>query len=295
MTLFEHVTILGVGLIGGSLALSGRKECIFGRVTGVGRSPGNLEKAKELQAIDAWTTNLGDGVRGADLVVIATPVRSVFPLVKDMLPYVKKGAIITDVGSVKSEIINQIEGLSLTDIHFVGGHPIAGGEHSGVEAALASLFIGKKCILTPSGRTEPGALHKIKCLWESVGSRVVIMDSEEHDRVLGAVSHLPHMVAFALVNFLHSVDHSNGSIFEYSAGGLRDITRIASSHPVMWADIALMNREKILELLEGYERTCEFLRKLIDRSDWEQLVEEFRKSNMIRRNMLCDRETRVKV
>jgi prephenate dehydrogenase len=286
MVLFNRVTILGVGLIGGSLALSGRKEGIFGQVTGVGRSPQNLERAKELQAIDAWTTNLGNGVSGADLVVVATPVRAVVPLVEEILPHVKKGTIITDVGSVKSEIINQVERLSLTDIYFVGSHPIAGGEHSGVEAATANLFVGRKCILTPSDGTDITALDKIKCLWESVGSRVVIMDSKEHDRVLGAVSHLPHMVAYALVNFLNSLHQPDGSIFDYSAGGLKDITRIASSHPVMWADIAVMNRAQIVELLEGYQRTCEYFRKLIDCRDWEQLVQEFQRSNMIRRRII---------
>jgi prephenate dehydrogenase len=176
--------------------------------------------------------------------------------------------------------------LSLPGVFFVGSHPIAGTENSGVEAAFSDLFLGKKCILTPSEKTDPSALEKIKNLWMSVGSEVFFMDSEQHDQILGAVSHLPHMIAFALVNYLHEINNEKESVFKFSGGGLKDITRIAASHPIMWKDIALMNKENLVNLMEGFQKTLEELKELINRGDGDELVRKFEESRRIRRGLI---------
>ena len=286
MTVFKRVTIVGVGLIGGSLALSARENGSFNHVIGIGRTRDNLQKAKERGVVDDYTLNLAEGVKQSDLIVIATPVSAVVPLIEKMLPHLKENAIVTDVGSVKGSIMKKVDTLSLSNTHFVGGHPIAGTENSGVEAAFLGLFKGRKCILTPSKRTNPIALEKIKALWISVGSDVVTMDSEHHDRIMAAVSHLPHMIAFTLVNFLSGIDNSHESIFKFSAGGLKDFTRIAASDPVMWRDIALMNKTNLVELLDGYVKTLDLFKNLIISEDPTGLQREMEKSRNIRRNVL---------
>ena len=286
MTIFKRVTIVGVGLIGGSLALSARGNGSFNHITGIGRTRANLQKAKELGVVDDYTLDLAEGVKQSDLIVIATPVTAVVPLIEKMLPHLKENALITDVGSVKGSIMNKVDTLPFSNTHFVGGHPIAGTENSGVEAAFMGLFKGRKCILTPSKRTNAIALDKIKTLWISIGSDVVIMDSERHDRIMAAVSHLPHMIAFTLVNFLSSIDSSHERIFNFSAGGLKDFTRIAASDPVMWRDIALMNKANLVEMLDGYIQTLDLFRNLIIGEDASGLQKEMQESRNIRRNVI---------
>ncbi len=286
MVKFNGVAIVGVGLIGGSLALSARQKGIFNHIVGIGRSPENLRKAKDLNVVDEFTLNLDEGVKNAELVIIATPVCDIIPIIKKVLPALKKGAIITDVGSVKNEIMIETDKLSFPGVFFVGSHPIAGTENSGVEAAFPDLFLERKCILTPSEKTDPSALEKIKNLWISVGSEVFFMDSEPHDQILGAVSHLPHMIAFALVNYLHAISHEKESIFKFSGGGLKDFTRIAASHPIMWKDIALMNKGNLLNLMEGFQKTLEELKELINRGDGDELVRKFEESRRIRRGLI---------
>jgi len=286
MVKFNSVAIVGVGLIGGSFALSARQKGIFNHIVGIGRTPENLRKARDLNVVDEFTLNLDEGVKNAELVVIATPVSDIIPIIKKVLPALKKGAIITDVGSVKNEIMIETDKLSLPGVFFVGSHPIAGTENSGVEAAFSDLFLGKKCILTPSEKTDPSALEKIKNLWMLVGSEVFFMDSEQHDQILGAVSHLPHMIAFALVNYLHEINNEKESVFKFSGGGLKDFTRIAASHPIMWKDIALMNKENLVNLMEGFQKTLEELKELINRGDGDELVRKFEESRRIRRGLI---------
>jgi len=286
MVKFNNVAIVGVGLIGGSLALSARQKGIFNHIVGIGRTPENLRKAKDLNVVDEFTLNLDEGVKNAELVVIATPVQDIIPIIKKVLPVLKKGAIITDVGSVKNEIMIETDKLSLPGVFFVGSHPIAGTENSGVEAAFSDLFLERKCILTPSKKTDPSALEKIKNLWISVGSEVFFMDSEPHDQILGAVSHLPHMIAFALVNYLYEINHAEENIFKFSGGGLKDFTRIAASHPIMWKDIALMNKGNLVNLMDGFQKTLEELKELINRGDGDELVKKFEESRRIRRGLI---------
>lgn len=285
MVCFHRVAIVGVGLIGGSLALAARRQDVFRHVTGIGRHRENLEKALQLGVIDRYCLDVREGVRNAELIVVATPVGVIVPLIERMLPSVSADAIITDVGSVKAPILDLLERLPLPAC-FVGGHPIAGTENSGVEAAFPELFEKRKCVITPSTRTDPVALAAIRELWSTVGAETIIMDAETHDFIFGAVSHLPHMLAFGLVNFLHDLSELRGDLGKYSGGGLRDFTRIAASDPVMWRDIALSNRANLLTLIDGYMHALQELRDLISREDSARLLESIQKSRTIRRTLI---------
>src|SRR5512138_2156976 len=252
MPLINRLAIIGVGLIGGSLARILRDRGEVGEVIGIGRGRTNLERAVELGVIDRFSHDPVDGVAGADLVFLATPVCTIADLVRKIAPGLAPGCIVTDGGSVKGEIVASCEPLMPPGTFFVGGHPIAGTEKSGVDASFSTLYVNRRCILTPTPNTDPVALAKVEKMWRIAGSEVVFMDTAKHDRVLAAISHLPHMVAYALVNAVGDYDRFDESILKYSAGGFKDFTRIASSDPVMWRDIAVMNREGILELMDFF-------------------------------------------
>lgn len=227
--LIPRLAIIGVGLIGGSLSLALKDAGVVGEVVGCGRGKPNLEKALELGVIDRYTRDPVEAVKDADVIFLATPVKTLGTVTEELLPGLKPGAIMTDGGSVKGEVINMIEPLMPEGVHFVPGHPIAGTEKSGAEAAFPTLYRGKRCILTPTDNTDQEALALVTRMWQTAGSEVVSMPVEKHDRVLAAISHLPHMVAYSLVNAVGSYDQYEENILEYSAGGFRDFTRIASS------------------------------------------------------------------
>lgn len=272
------LTIVGVGLIGGSLAMALKEAGAVGEVIGVGRGRANLETALELGVVDEFTQELQEGVKDADVVFLATPVLALPRVAEDVLPFMKAGAVLTDGGSVKGSVVRDIEPLLPDEVHFVPGHPIAGTEKSGAEAAFPDLYRGKRCILTPTERTDAGALDLIRRMWQTTGSEVVVMDVEKHDRILGAISHLPHMVAYSLVNSVESYDRYEENILEYSAGGFRDFTRIASSDPTMWRDIALTNREALVEMMEQFEKFFAELKEDVRSGDAEKLFEFFLRS-----------------
>ena len=282
----DKLAVVGVGLIGGSLALALKEAGAVGHVVGIGRGLPNLETALELGVVDSFTQDLAKGVADADVVFLATPVQSLGTVAEQSMPYLKPGAIITDGGSVKQAVIDAIEPHLRSDVHFVPGHPIAGTEDSGAEAAFAALYRDRRCILTPTGRTAEEALECIRQMWQLVGSHVVIMDVEKHDRVLAAISHLPHMVAYALVNAVGAYDRYDESILEYSAGGFRDFTRIASSDPTMWRDIAQTNREALLEMMEQFETFFAELKEDVATGSGERLFEFFRRSKQSRDEIL---------
>ncbi len=284
--LIPRLAILGVGLIGGSLALSLKQAHAVGETIGIGRSLSNLEKALELGVVDRVTQDPAEGVREADVVFLATPVQALGPMACQIMPHLKPGAILTDGGSVKAEVIRAIEPHLRADVHFVPGHPIAGTEKSGAEAAFATLYRKRRCILTPSAHTDVHALELVRSMWETAGCEVVIMDVEKHDRVLAAISHLPHMVAYALVNGVGSYDRYDENILAYSAGGFRDFTRIASSDPTMWRDIALTNRDALLEMMEGFERYFAELKENVSSGDADALYRFFRRSKELRDGIL---------
>ncbi|MBW2451558.1 MAG: prephenate dehydrogenase/arogenate dehydrogenase family protein [Deltaproteobacteria bacterium] len=282
----KKLAVVGVGLIGGSLALALKRAKAVDHVVGIGRGPQNLEKALALGVVDSITQDLTSGVCNADVVFLATPVLSIGPIAEQIMPHLKPGTIITDGGSVKQSVIQAIEPILRDDVHFVPGHPIAGTENSGAEAAFPTLYQDRRCILTPTPLTSEHALAFIQQMWELVGSEVVIMDVEKHDRVLAAISHLPHMVAYALVNAVGAYDRYDENILEYSAGGFRDFTRIASSDPQMWRDIALTNRAALLEMMDQFEKFFTDLKHDIANGDARLLYDFFYRSKQSRDEIL---------
>lgn len=284
--LIPRLTIIGVGLIGGSLALALKEAGAVGEVVGCGRGKPNLEKALELGVIDRYSRDPVAAVKDADVVFLATPVKTLASVTAELLPGLQPGAIITDGGSVKGAVAEAIEPLLPEGIHFVPGHPIAGTEKSGAEAAFASLYRGKRCILTPTETTAVQALSLVTEMWQLAGSEVVQMSMEKHDRVLAAISHLPHMVAYSLVNAVGSYDHYEENILEYSAGGFRDFTRIASSDPTMWRDIAETNREALLEMMGQFETFFAELKADVAQGSGEKLFEFFLRSKQLRDEIL---------
>jgi prephenate dehydrogenase len=281
-----RLAVIGVGLIGGSLALALREAGAVGEVIGIGRGLGNLQKALDLGIVDRITQDAAEGCRDADVVFLATPVRTLSDVAAAIIPSLKPGAILTDGGSVKAQVAQEIEPLLRDDFFLVPGHPIAGTEKSGAEAAFATLYQGRRCILTPTERTDQDALLFIQRMWGTVGSEVVLMDVTKHDRVLAAISHLPHMVAYSLVNAVGSYDRYEENILEYSAGGFRDFTRIASSDPTMWRDIALTNRDALIEMMERFERFFGELKEDVRQGDDEKLFDFFQRSKQMRDEIL---------
>ena len=268
--------------MGGSLAMILKQKGEVGEVIGMGRGLENLEKAKSLGMVDSFTQDLENGVKGADVVVVATPVCSIANVISKIQPNLKDGAIITDVGSVKGEIIREVEALLDDRLHFVGGHPITGTEQSGAEAAFPSLYKGSRCIITPSSRTDEQALERIREMWELAEAEVVVMDVDDHDKILAAISHLPHLVAYALVNTVDGIKDFNGSILKYSAGGFKDFTRIASSSPEMWRDICAMNRSAIIDMTERYMVELGEIKAAMENNDFDSLFESFKRSKKAR-------------
>jgi len=282
MPLVKRLTVIGVGLIGGSLVRALREKGAVGEVIGVGRGEANLKRGVELGVLDSYTTDPTEGVKGADLVFLSTPVCSIPALVERIAPHLAPGCVVTDGGSVKESIVTACEPLMPEGTHFIGGHPIAGTEHSGVEASFATLYQGKRCIITPTGNSNGEALAKVVKIWELAGSSVTLMDPVRHDRVVAAISHLPHMVAYSLVNAVEGYEKTAGDLLCFSAGGFRDFTRIASSDPAMWRDIALTNRDAVLEMMDFFATTLGELRTLVAAGDGAGLEQFFLNSKLAR-------------
>jgi prephenate dehydrogenase len=281
---FKRVAVVGVGLIGGSLAIELRGSKMAGSICGVGRGLKNLKTAKRLGIIDEYTTDVLKGVADADLIVLAVPVSRTAGLVKAAANALKPGAIVTDVGSVKKAVVEACEPLMPEGVFFVGGHPIAGTEHSGAESAFAGLFKGRRTIITPTKKTSKGALKAVTQVWKAAGSEVVIMDAGTHDRVLAAVSHLPHMIAYTLVGAvadLGSVDNGE-KIVKYSAGGFRDFTRIASSSPEMWREICELNGREIVSSLDYFMKKLSMLKADIKAKKFDRVQREFERAKNVR-------------
>ena len=283
--IFKRMAIVGVGLIGGSLAQAVKERKIAGEVVGVGRSEERLKRACESGIIDSYTAQMDDSLGTIDLVVVATPVGMIADLIKKMIPFLKEGTIITDVGSVKKRIVEQVEDFMPDTLRFVGGHPIAGTENSGFEHSFSTLFENRKCILTPVASTNQQALAQVEELWSRVGSIVVCLNCDEHDEILAAVSHLPHVVAFSMVNCLLTIEGFEENIFSFSAGGFKDFTRIAASDSSMWRDIALMNRDKLLSMIERFQCYLNELKEAIEKGDGGKLFSEFQKARTFKQLM----------
>lgn len=274
---FRQVAIVGVGLIGGSLGMILRRKKLADEVVGIGRRVENLQAAVQLGAIDRYVSDPREGVKDADFVVLATPVDTYERHLKDWAQNLSSGAVVSDVGSVKGRLVERAAAMMPANVHFVGAHPIAGKEKTGVAAGSETLFQGARCILTPTRSTDRVALATVRALWEAAGSTVLEMDPYLHDKILGAVSHLPHAAAFALINTLAEArDHGipELDLAGHSGGGLRDTTRIAASSPEMWRDIFLWNRDNLVSFIEAYERRLGELKRLIRDGDGAGIEKE---------------------
>jgi prephenate dehydrogenase len=273
--MIERLCIIGVGLIGGSLARALREAGYCRSVVGAGRNPDNLRLAVELGVIDSFETDLARAVAGADMVLVAVPLGAmepVFSVIRGSLP---DGAVLTDAGSAKVSVIEAARrAFGKLPVNFVPGHPIAGIEQSGVAASLPGLYRNRRVILTPLPETAAAATLQVRRMWETAGAEVVDMDPVHHDEVLAATSHLPHVLAFTLVESLARL-HDKAEIFEYAAGGFRDFTRIASSDPVMWRDICLANGAAIQQMIERFIGDLQVLDAAVEARDGERLLQIF--------------------
>lgn len=280
--LIDHLSIIGVGLIGGSLARALRKAKLVGRITACNRSEATLKKAIKLGVIDDYSLNISEAVKGADVIIIGTPLSVSEKILPEIANSISVNAVLTDVGSVKGGIVNKArETLAEKISSFVPGHPIAGTEKNGVEASLEDLFVGHRVILTPLKETSLKAHKLITIMWESVGAEVVDLDVKHHDEVLAATSHLPHMLAYALVDCLAGMQERD-EIFKYAAGGFADFTRIASSSPDMWHDICFSNREQLVRTLEIFSTHINHIKTAIEKSESDALLKVFRRAKEAR-------------
>jgi prephenate dehydrogenase len=251
-----------------------RERKLAGEVIGFGRGRPNLETALGRGAIDRFAQDAAEAAAGADLLVLAVPVRAIAAVASDLLPHTSPDALVTDAGSVKAPVVAALEGVVTPPRAFVGSHPVAGTERSGAAAAFATLFENERCILTPTRATPAAATEKVAELWRAVGMRVETMEPGEHDRLLALVSHLPHAVAWALIDAIEAARVGGRDPLAYSGGGLRDTTRIASSDPVMWRDIFVDNRAECVRALDGFAASVERLRKLIADGDGAAIERE---------------------
>ncbi|MCK4951353.1 MAG: prephenate dehydrogenase/arogenate dehydrogenase family protein [Gammaproteobacteria bacterium] len=278
----KRLCIIGVGLIGGSLARAVREKGLYHEIIGCGRSVANLERAVELGIIDNFEQDIGKAVNDCDMVVVAVPLgafKGVFEQMKDHLP---DTAVVTDVGSAKQSVIEDAKkALGNAYQNFVPGHPIAGTEKSGAEASFAELFQERRVILTPTDDTSVEAVARVRAMWECTGAEVIDMEPAHHDEVLAATSHLPHVLAYTLVDTLAAMSERD-EIFQYAAGGFRDFTRIASSDPAMWRDICIANRDAIMKVLGQYQRDLTALSQAILNNDESALFELFSRAKQAR-------------
>lgn len=280
--MIRRLAVIGVGLIGGSLASALRAAGAVGEVVGCGRARPNLERAQALGVIDRWVQDPVQAVAGADLVFLAVPLGAMGPVMTAIAPALAPGAVLTDGGSVKGSVVSDARAaFGAIPPGLVPGHPIAGTERSGVEAAFATLYQGRRVILTPLPETDPEALARVTAMWSACGAQVCTMDVAHHDEVLAATSHLPHMLAFGLVDALARM-RENDEIFRYAAGGFRDFTRIASSDPTMWRDICLANREALGTMLGRFSDELRDLSETIRAADGVRLLEVFARAKSAR-------------
>jgi cyclohexadieny/prephenate dehydrogenase len=285
--LFERVALIGIGLIGSSLARVLRRDCPQTRIVACARRPETLDAVRRLDLADETTDDPAEAVREADLVVLATPLSAYAGIGSHIAPALRDGAIITDVGSVKSAAIDALLPTLPGHARFVPGHPVAGTEHSGPEAGFAELFRDRWCILTPTPDTDPAAVAKVTALWELAGMRVTKMAADHHDKVLAVTSHLPHLIAYTIVGTATDLaDDLKSEVIAFSAGGFRDFTRIAASDPVMWRDIFLANREAVLEIVQRFTEDLTALQRAIRWGEAETLETRFRETRAIRRSII---------
>lgn len=280
--MIKRLTIIGVGLIGGSLARALKQTRAVQEVVGCGRDEQHLQRAMALGVIDRYETDSAQAVVGADMVVLAVPVGSIEAVYRQIAAHLAEDAVVTDVGSSKASVVAAVQRVAgEVPARFVPGHPIAGTEKSGVEASFAELFQQRRVVLTPLAHTDPAALADVRAMWQATGAIIEELSVKHHDEVLAATSHLPHLLAFALVDTLATMD-DRVEIFHLAAGGFRDFTRIASSDPQMWHDICVNNRTEILAMLDLFMKDLDKLRQAIANNDSDYLLDVFQRAKQAR-------------
>ena len=284
--MIQRLCIIGVGLIGGSLARALKAVGACHEIVGSGRDPAHLQQAVDLGVIDRFETDPAAAVQGADMVLVAVPVGAMSAIFSSLKGCLHDNAVLTDAGSAKGSVVEAIQqAFGEVPDYFVPGHPIAGIEQSGVAASIPDLYKGRRVILTPLAHTDPAAVTRVRDMWEATGASVTEMDPTHHDEVLAATSHMPHILAFALVESLARL-HDKREIFEYAAGGFRDFTRIASSDPVMWRDICLANGDAILTMVERFSDDMQVLADAVRNHDADKLLNIFTAAKRARDNFV---------
>jgi cyclohexadieny/prephenate dehydrogenase len=285
--LFDKIALVGIGLIGSSLARVIRRENLARRISISTRRAETLERACELELGDSYSVDAAEAVADADLVIVSVPVGSSGAVAENIAPALKPGAIVTDVGSTKRSVIAQMEPALPGNVHFIPGHPLAGTEKSGPDAGFADLFENRWCIFTPLPGTDPTALEKLSEFWRRCGSNVDTMDPAHHDMVLAIVSHLPHIIAYNIVGTADDLQTvTKSEVIKYSASGFRDFTRLAASDPTMWRDVCLHNKDAILEMLARFSEDLASLQRAIRWGDGEKLFDLFTRTRAIRRSII---------
>jgi cyclohexadieny/prephenate dehydrogenase len=285
--LFQKIALVGIGLIGSSLARVVRRERLAGHIAISTRSAATLKRAEELDLGDSYFADAREAVRDADLVIVSVPVGASGAVAEQIAEALKPGVILTDVGSTKASVVAQMAPHVPQGVHFIPGHPIAGTEHSGPDAGFAELFDGRWCILTPPPGSDPGAVAKLSAFWSRCGSRVDTMDAGHHDMVLAIVSHLPHIIAYNIVGTADDLETvTKSEVIKYSASGFRDFTRLAASDPTMWRDVCLHNKDAILEMLARFSEDLSSLQRAIRWGDGEKLFDLFTRTRSIRRSII---------
>ena len=283
---FERLAIIGIGLIGSSIAKVAAREGLAQDIILTDRSPDVRLRAKELALGTIVETN-AEVVTGADLIISCVPVGAAAAIADEIAPHLGDGAIVSDVGSVKGAVVAAMAQRLPMHVHFVPGHPVAGTEHSGPDSGFADLFKGRFCILTPPEGTDPQAVDRLAAFWRGAASNVEVMTPEHHDRVLAITSHIPHLIAYSIVGTAHDLEQvTEGEVIKFSAGGFRDFTRIAASDPTMWRDVFLYNREAALEMLGRFNEDLSALARAIRWGDGDALFQHFTRTRAIRRSIL---------
>ncbi|HJO97834.1 MAG: prephenate/arogenate dehydrogenase family protein [Rhodospirillales bacterium] len=289
--LFGRIALIGIGLIGSSLARVIRRDGLAGHIAVAARTQRTLDTAVDLGLADSVTLDARQAALDADLVVLCSPLGAYAGIAADIGPALKPGAIVSDVGSVKQAVIDDVSPHLPDGVHLVPAHPVAGTEHSGPEAGFAELFDGRWCILTPSAGTDAQAVERVKTLWQRAGMLIETMDAAHHDQVLAITSHLPHLIAYTIVGTATDLeDHLKSEVIKYSAGGFRDFTRIAASDPVMWRDVFLNNREAVLEMLGRFSEDLTAVQRAIRRGEGDTLHEIFTRARELRRGVIAAKQ-----
>jgi cyclohexadieny/prephenate dehydrogenase len=284
---FKKIALIGFGLIGGSIARAARQQGLVEEIVTTARSAKTRARVVELGIVDAVVETNAEAADGADLVILCIPVGACGAVAQEIAPFLKPGAIVSDVGSVKGAVVRDMAPHLPPGVHFVPAHPVAGTEHSGPDSGFAELFINRWCILTPPANADAGAVDKLAEFWRAIGANVEVMSAEHHDLVLAVTSHLPHLIAYTIVGTADELeDVTRSEVLKFSAGGFRDFTRIAASDPTMWRDVFLANKDAVLEMLGAFQEDLSKLTRAIRRGDGEALFEHFTRTRAIRRGIV---------